>query len=63
MDLYEFKQRHPDADISPFMKKSSEFFRNYITRGLQEIEAERAMQSGKPPYLDFWGAVVWEVHD
>lgn len=39
--LYDFKQQHPEADIQPFLDKSSKFFRDYIERGLQAIDAER----------------------
>lgn len=39
--LYDFKQQHPEADIQPFFEKSSKFFRDYIERGLQAIDAER----------------------
>ncbi|XP_066276419.1 cytoskeleton-associated protein 5-like isoform X5 [Branchiostoma lanceolatum] len=40
-DLYDFKKRHPEADITPFMKRTSQFFQNYIERGLKNIELER----------------------
>lgn len=40
-DLYDFKQKHPDADLDPFLKKSSQFFQNYIERGLKSIALER----------------------
>lgn len=39
--LYDFKQQHPEADTQPFFEKSSKFFRDYIERGLQAIDAER----------------------
>ena len=42
--LYEFKQRHPDADIEPFLSRSSEFFKNYIERGLKFIEEKKRKQ-------------------
>nr|XP_045625375.1 cytoskeleton-associated protein 5-A-like isoform X2 [Procambarus clarkii] len=41
IQLYEFKQRHPEADIEPFLRKSSQFFQNYIERGLKRVEMER----------------------
>ena len=41
VELYEFKQKYPDADIDPFLERSSQFFRNYIERGLKNIEVER----------------------
>jgi cytoskeleton-associated protein 5 len=40
-DLYDFKLQYPDADLNPFLKKSTQFFQDYIHRGLQNIEAER----------------------
>ena len=33
--------KHPDADLDPFLKKSSQFFQDYIERGLKNIELER----------------------
>lgn len=39
--LYDFMQQHPEADIEPFLKKSSKFFQDYIRNGLQEIEKSR----------------------
>ena len=41
MELYLFKEKHPDANLEPFLKKSSSFFQMYIQRGLQGIENER----------------------
>ncbi|XP_069992450.1 cytoskeleton-associated protein 5 isoform X8 [Penaeus vannamei] len=41
IQLYEFKQKHPEADIEPFLRKSSQFFQNYIERGLKRVEMER----------------------
>lgn len=49
-DLYDFKKKYPDADLEPFLKKSSNFFQNYIERGLKNIELER---EGKVPSSDF----------
>ena len=40
-DLYDFKLKFPDADLEPFLKKSSQFFQNYIERGLKNITLER----------------------
>ena len=40
-DLYDFKIKYPDADLEPFLKKSSQFFQNYIERGLKNIAIER----------------------
>ena len=51
-DLYDFKKKYPDADLEPFLKKSSNFFQNYIERGLKNIEQER---EGKVPSSDFGG--------
>ncbi|XP_048241542.1 cytoskeleton-associated protein 5-like isoform X2 [Haliotis rufescens] len=46
-DLYDFKRKYPDADLEPFLKKSSQFFQNYIERGLRGIEEERMGSSGE----------------
>jgi len=40
-DLYDFRLKHPDADLEPFIRKSSQFFQTYIERGLKNIELER----------------------
>lgn len=40
-ELYDFKQRFPDADIEPFLSRSSDFFKNYIERGLKFIEDKK----------------------
>ena len=39
--LYDFKQQHPEADIDPFLRKSSQFFQDYIEKGLQSIDNDR----------------------
>ncbi|XP_045035689.1 cytoskeleton-associated protein 5 [Daphnia magna] len=39
--LYDFKQRYPDADIEPFLSRSSDFFKNYIERGLKFMEEKK----------------------
>lgn len=44
IQLYDFKQKHPEADIEPFLRKSSQFFQNYIERGLKKVEAERQLE-------------------
>ncbi|KAK4303692.1 hypothetical protein Pmani_024319 [Petrolisthes manimaculis] len=46
IQLYDFKQKHPEADIEPFLRKSSQFFQNYIERGLKRVEMER-LSEGK----------------
>ncbi|GFO33537.1 cytoskeleton-associated protein 5 [Plakobranchus ocellatus] len=40
-DLYDFKQKYPEADIEPFLKKTSPHFQKYINNMLADIEAER----------------------
>jgi cytoskeleton-associated protein 5 len=40
-DLYDFKMKYPSADLDPFLTKCSQFFRDYIERGLSNIEMER----------------------
>jgi cytoskeleton-associated protein 5 len=39
--LYDFMLQHPEADIDPFLKKSSQFFQDYIQNGLREIADSR----------------------
>jgi cytoskeleton-associated protein 5 len=39
--LYDFKQQHPEADIEPFLRKSSQFFQDYIEKGLKTIDMDR----------------------
>merc|ERR1719278_1925114 len=45
-ELYNFKQQNPQADLEPFLVKSSEYFRNYIERGLKSIESETHHSNG-----------------
>ncbi|XP_067902567.1 cytoskeleton-associated protein 5 isoform X2 [Heterodontus francisci] len=40
-ELYEYRKKYSDADIEPFLRKSSQFFQNYIERGLRLVENER----------------------
>ncbi|XP_044594200.1 protein mini spindles isoform X1 [Cotesia glomerata] len=44
VQLYDFKQEHPEADIQPFLAKSHQFFRNYIEQNLKIIDQERKNQ-------------------
>lgn len=41
MLLYDFMQQHPEADIEPFLTRSSSFFQEYIKKGLRDIEETR----------------------
>ena len=45
-ELYMFKQQNPQADLEPFLMKSSPYFRNYIERGLKSIEDENKSSYG-----------------
>jgi len=45
-ELYRFKQQNPQADLEPFLAKSSPYFRNYIERGLKSIEDENKSSYG-----------------
>ncbi|KAK3923770.1 Protein mini spindles [Frankliniella fusca] len=47
--LYEFKEKHSDVSIEPFLQKSTQFFQDYIQRNLQAIELERRRQAGSSP--------------
>ncbi|XP_072905784.1 cytoskeleton-associated protein 5 isoform X4 [Hemitrygon akajei] len=40
-ELYEYRKKYSDADIEPFLRKSSQFFQNYVERGLRLVENER----------------------
>jgi len=33
--------QYPDADLNPYLRKSTQFFREYIERGLKSVELER----------------------
>jgi len=39
-ELYNFKQDNPHVDLEPFLAQSSQYFRDYIERGLKKIEDE-----------------------
>lgn len=41
-DLYDFKQKYPEADIEPFLEKTSPPFQKYIKLMLANIEDERS---------------------
>ncbi|CAG0884793.1 unnamed protein product [Darwinula stevensoni] len=46
--LFEFKQQYPETDLSPFLNKSSQFFKRYVEQHLAKIEAERASTTTAP---------------
>merc|ERR1719341_187345 len=48
-ELYNFKQQNPGADLEPFLAKSSQYFREYIERGLRGVELEVRAGSNVPP--------------
>ncbi|KAF6039706.1 msps [Bugula neritina] len=50
MDLYLFKEKYPNANLDPFLSKTSPFFKNYIERSLRAIESEKAADSGSSGY-------------
>lgn len=39
--LYDFKNEHPEININQFLSKTSKFFQQYISRGLEEVQAEK----------------------
>lgn len=47
-ELYDFTQKHPEADIEPYLKNSSEFFRNYIRQGIKDLERKKSTGSDSP---------------
>jgi len=44
-ELYEFKKRHPEANMEPYLQKTSQYFQNYLERGLAALEAEEKQGS------------------
>jgi len=40
--LYDFQKMNPDADIAPFLEKASQFFQEYIEKGLKSIDTDRS---------------------
>ncbi|XP_063162759.1 cytoskeleton-associated protein 5-like [Candoia aspera] len=40
-DLHKFKEKHPEADLEPFLKNCSLLFRSYVKHGLAVIVSER----------------------
>lgn len=49
-ELYNFKQENPQCDLEPFLAQSSQYFRDYIERGLRKIE-EEVRQGSRPTVL------------
>merc|ERR550532_3948409 len=49
-ELYNFKQENPQCDLEPFLAQSSQYFRDYIERGLRKIEDE-VRQGSRPSVL------------
>ncbi|CAG5116856.1 unnamed protein product, partial [Candidula unifasciata] len=43
-DLFDFKRKYPEADVDPFLKKTSPHFQKYINNMLSEIEEERRVK-------------------
>ncbi|KAG8185075.1 hypothetical protein JTE90_029692 [Oedothorax gibbosus] len=48
-ELYDFTQNHPEADIEPYLKNSSDFFQNYIRQGIQQLEKEKGNSNQASP--------------
>lgn len=42
--LYDFKQQYPEANLDPFLQKSSKYFQDYISQGMKNVEMERRGQ-------------------
>lgn len=36
--LYEFKEKHPEVDIQPFLRGASPYFQTFINNGLAELK-------------------------
>ena len=60
-ELYNFKQQNPHADLEPFLVKSSDYFRNYIERGLKSIEAEAQNANAEGRVLADMGSENHEI--
>ena len=45
MQLYNFKIRHPEADVQPFLEKSHQYFQDFIEQGLKDIDKSRKNQN------------------
>ncbi|CAG0920050.1 unnamed protein product [Notodromas monacha] len=43
--LHAFRERHPEADLEPFLVKSSIFFKQYIEDGLGKLDEEKRLTS------------------
>ncbi|KFM68160.1 Cytoskeleton-associated protein 5, partial [Stegodyphus mimosarum] len=41
-ELCEFTQKHPEADIEPYLQTSSDFFQNYIREGIKELKNKKS---------------------
>ena len=57
-ELYNFKVENPHVDLEPFLAQSSQYFREYIERGMKKIEEEVKIgtapsQSGIPAPSSF----------
>ncbi|XP_076268302.1 protein mini spindles-like isoform X2 [Rhynchophorus ferrugineus] len=49
--LYDFMQQNPEADIEPYLSKSSKLFQDYIKTGLKEIENCRSSEAANSDTL------------
>ena len=45
-ELYDFRQQYPAENLEEFMGKCTPFMRNFIERGLRNIELERSGRDG-----------------
>lgn len=43
--LYEFKEKHPDVDIQPFLRGASDYFQEFISVGLAELESQNQVNN------------------
>ncbi|XP_044737477.1 protein mini spindles isoform X3 [Chrysoperla carnea] len=39
--LYEFREQHPEVDTEPFLKRATQFFQEYVEKGLEDIAAQK----------------------
>lgn len=39
--LYEFKKNYPEININQFLAKTSKYFQQYVSKGLEAVQAEK----------------------
>lgn len=47
-ELYEFTLQYPQISLDPYLEKSSDFFKSFVTNGLENIKIEREKNKTLP---------------